>query len=70
MHLHVDTFATPSDFFDAWEDQHFDLLLTDLKMPQMDGVEVLKKVRSENEDIPVILMTAHATVLHATSPNQ
>jgi len=43
-------------------DKRWDVLLVDLKMPGMDGIEVLQEVKKINEDIPVIIMTAYATV--------
>lgn len=39
-----------------------DLIISDLKMPEMDGLEFLSKVKSFNPDIYVLLMTAFATV--------
>jgi DNA-binding NtrC family response regulator len=39
-----------------------DLVLTDLKMPGMDGLEVLKEVKRISPEAPVILFTAHATI--------
>lgn len=36
----------------------YDLLLLDIMMPQMDGITVLKKLRSEGNHTPVILLTA------------
>jgi len=42
-----------------------DVLLTDLKMPDLDGLGLLKSVRSEWPDIPVIMLTAHATIATA-----
>ena len=40
----------------------FDLVLTDLKLPKKDGIEVLKTSKTENPLIPVIVMTAFGTV--------
>src|SRR4029077_10736603 len=37
-------------------------VITDLKMPKMDGIELLQKLRAEQPDLPVILMTAFATI--------
>src|SRR5690606_21455572 len=39
-----------------------DLVLTDLRLPGMDGVEFLSRVRLTNSVSPVILMTAYGTV--------
>src|SRR3954447_8785430 len=40
----------------------FDLLITDLKMPRMTGLELLAEAKRLRADMPVILMTAFATV--------
>ncbi|MCH8344968.1 MAG: sigma-54-dependent Fis family transcriptional regulator, partial [Planctomycetes bacterium] len=40
----------------------FDALITDLQMPQMNGLELLKEVRSHDDQLPVIFMTAYGTV--------
>jgi DNA-binding NtrC family response regulator len=37
-------------------------VITDLKMPKMDGIELLQKLRAEQPDLPVVLMTAFATI--------
>ncbi|MCP4753524.1 MAG: response regulator [Proteobacteria bacterium] len=48
----------------AWEklqSAHFDLILTDWMMPEMDGLELLKKIRASTEElseIPVMFITA------------
>ncbi len=39
-----------------------DLLLTDLKMPKMGGMEVLRRLRSEGRDLPILVLTAHGAV--------
>jgi DNA-binding NtrC family response regulator len=38
------------------------LIITDLKMPGMDGLELLAKIRQTNAEIPVIVLTAHGTI--------
>ncbi|HYE57316.1 MAG TPA: sigma-54 dependent transcriptional regulator, partial [Rhodothermales bacterium] len=48
----------------------FDLVLTDFKMPDMDGLELLAHVRQEYPDVPVIMITAHASVQHAVGAMQ
>ena len=37
---------------------HLDAVLTDLRMPEMDGLELVKRIRRDHASIPVILMTA------------
>ncbi len=39
-----------------------DLIITDMRMPRMDGMEVLRRLRDEERDIPVIVITAHGAV--------
>jgi len=42
--------------------QSFDLLIVDIKMPGMDGLEMLKLVREEDPDVPVVMMTAYGSI--------
>jgi DNA-binding NtrC family response regulator len=49
----------------ALGDEPFDLLITDLRMPAPDGLEVLRRARATDPSLPVILMTAHATIATA-----
>jgi len=40
----------------------FDLVLTDLKMPGMDGIELFRKIEEGRPDLPVMILTAHGTI--------
>ncbi len=40
----------------------FDIVITDLKMPGMDGIEVLKAIKTLQPDVPVIIITGYSTV--------
>jgi two-component system response regulator AtoC len=41
---------------------YFDLVITDLRMPGMDGMELLRRIHRSYAEIPVIMITAHGTV--------
>jgi two-component system NtrC family response regulator len=44
------------------EGSDVDLVLTDMKMPLMDGIQLLEKIKTRDSELPVIMMTAHGTV--------
>ncbi|UCD90667.1 MAG: sigma-54-dependent Fis family transcriptional regulator [Desulfobacterales bacterium] len=52
------------------EDTDIDLVLTDMKMPSMDGIELLENIKAIDPDLPVIMMTAHGTVDKAVEAMQ
>jgi two-component system NtrC family response regulator len=47
-----------------------DLIVTDMKMPGMDGIELLKHIKSVDPDLPIIMMTAHGTIDKAVEAMQ
>lgn len=47
------------------KNKRIDLAFLDIKMPEISGTEVLRKIRAMNIDIPVIIMTAFGTVKNA-----
>jgi heterodisulfide reductase subunit A2 len=58
----VDTAGSGQEALDRLEQDSFDLLLVDIKMPGMDGVEVLRRALESRADLTVIMITAYATV--------
>lgn len=60
----VETFADPLMLLQHQEEQEGDgdLLLLDVKMPQMDGIEVLKQLQVKNPLLPIIIMTGHGSI--------
>ncbi|MBW2242545.1 MAG: sigma-54-dependent Fis family transcriptional regulator [Deltaproteobacteria bacterium] len=55
-------FGEPERAIEALAEGRFDLLLTDLRMPGMDGIQVLERVREIDPNLPVIVLTAHASI--------
>jgi len=47
-----------------------DLILSDMKMPAMDGIELLENIKALDPDLPVIVMTAHGTIDKAVEAMQ
>lgn len=45
-----------------FKDRPFDVVLCDIKMPKLDGIEFLDKVREVNPDVPVIMISGHGTI--------
>jgi two-component system, NtrC family, response regulator AtoC len=46
----------------ALEEAYFDLVLSDVKMPEMDGLELLERIRADYPEIPVVLLTGFGTI--------
>ena len=49
----------------AFEKEKPDIVITDIKMPGMDGIEVLKKIKDLNADTEVIIITGHGDIENA-----
>ena len=58
----VDTVQTGQEALGLVQAHHYDFVFTDLKMPAMDGVEVVKAVKHMRPDIDVVIITGFATV--------
>ena len=60
--LNAKTYGAPRDFLDSFLPGEAGCLVLDLRMPQMSGIEVLKRLRDGGHKIPVIMITAHGDV--------
>jgi len=58
----VEAYQSSTNAIEAIRDKKIDLVITDLKMPEMSGLEVLKAVKEIDSDLPVILMTGYASL--------
>lgn len=62
----VITTNNPIEAVHLVETMDFDLIITDLKMPGLDGLQLLEEAKKKNEDIPVVIITAYGTIDSAT----
>lgn len=58
----VRTFTSPLEAMELFRPGIWDLVISDIKMPGIDGLEVLQRIKTREPDIPVIMITAFATV--------
>lgn len=55
-------FTRAADALDSLRDSTFDLLLTDLQMPAMNGIELLRRAQAIDGDLAAVVMTGHGTL--------
>ncbi len=61
-HFLVDVASNGLEAIEKIEKDLFDLVLTDLKMPEMGGIELLKTIKGTRPELTVIIMTAHGSI--------
>lgn len=57
----IDCYTQSKEFWKRWiqNPQYYQLLLFDIEMPETDGIELAKKIREQNKDVPVIFLTSY-----------
>jgi signal transduction histidine kinase len=58
-------FTSGGEALEALREQSFDLLLTDLQMPEIDGITLLRACQEIDRDLACVLMTGHGTIATA-----
>jgi DNA-binding NtrC family response regulator len=58
----VETAATGSEALAKNAEKHFDIMFIDVKMPEMDGLSLLTKIKETDDDIAVVMMTAYGDI--------
>ncbi len=66
----VEEAADGKEAMDFLKKGKYDLVLLDIKMPKMDGMEVLDKSLAQNPDLPIIMISGHATIESAVEAVQ
>lgn len=61
----VETCISAPKAFELIDNKNFDLILTDIKLPQVSGMEILRHVKRDRPDIPVVMITAYGTIKQA-----
>ncbi|HEB78829.1 MAG TPA: sigma-54-dependent Fis family transcriptional regulator [Methylothermaceae bacterium] len=62
MGYQVESAADGLEALPILERQDIDLVITDLRMPRLDGMGLLKRLQEQNNEVPVIVITAYGTV--------
>jgi len=65
MTVEVDTAVNGEEALQKIQQDDYRLILLDLKLPGMEGIEVLRKLRGFNKDLKVLIITAHGTIENA-----
>lgn len=60
--MEVSTTGSGAEALDRVDEEDFDVVVLDLMMPGIDGLEALKRIKRRRPDIQVVLLTGHATV--------
>jgi len=58
----VDVAANGADGFNLAFDESYDLIILDVELPQLDGFELLRKLRDSGNRVPVLFLSAHGDV--------
>ena len=58
--MKVETFPGAAELLDALSDNVPDVLISDIRMPGVNGLELMERVRKSKPELPVIIMTAHS----------
>ena len=58
----VHAITDPKQTVTCLKQNKFDLIISDYKMPEIDGIELIQEIRKLDEDIPIVVLTGYPTV--------
>ena len=65
--FNIETFKDASEALEALNSSKPDLIITDIRMPGLSGLELLQKVSNQHPGLPTIVITAHSDIDNALS---
>ena len=68
--MRVQTYASGTDFLAALASRMPDVVVTDIRMPDMTGLELIERLQDRAPDVPVIVITAHSDLESAVAAYQ
>jgi len=68
--LETESFESPAKFLSRLSEERPDVIITDVRMPGMDGISLLEAVKRHDPQLPVIVMTAYSDLDRAVSAFQ
>ncbi len=60
--MKVDTSTSGEEALTKVKDKDFDAIILDLAMPGMSGIDTLKRIRKENPELQIIILTGHGSI--------
>jgi DNA-binding NtrC family response regulator len=60
--MSVDTAATTEEAIDCLSRVKVDLVITDIRVPQIGGMELIKRIRACHQDVGIVVLTGHGTI--------
>ena len=68
--MQVRSFENGEDLLEALNDSKPEIIISDIRMPGMDGLELLQRIHAEHQNLPIIITTAHSDLDSAVAAYQ
>jgi len=62
---HVESFERGMEALEAFKEGDYSLVITDVRLPDVNGLEITRRIKDANEDVEVIIITAYGTIKDA-----